>query len=357
MTQYKNYLFALMACVLISSSHSVLAARHAVVVQYQHISERTPPSKSASEAAFIKHLDYLKANGFTVWPLEKIVSRVQRKQALPDKTIAITFDHAYISVYQNALKHLSARKLPFTVFVAAEPIIKEHPLYMNWQQLREVQKAGGTIGSMGITGSNFAKSQTNELPKQRQARLEKEIDLNQTALRKYLAVTPTLLAYPDGEADEVARKVVKSKGLIGFGLHQGPVSRYTSLTYLPRFTATDMASNITNLSVKLSSLPLPVRRIKTQPSILAADNRRPQAEVELLSGSYQLSGLRCNDSKGLPVDTYISEGGSRPKFVMKSEVDEDIGPIEYTCSAPHDKSSRFYWFSHTWILPNQKGTW
>ena len=157
MIQYKNHLFAFMACVLISFSHSVLAARHAVIVQYQHISERTPPSKSASEEDFIQHLDYLKTNGFTVWPLEKIVSRVQRKQALPDKTIAITFDHAYISVYQNALKHLSARKLPFTVFVAAAPIINEHQLYMNWQQLREIQKAGGSIRTIGIIGSSFAK--------------------------------------------------------------------------------------------------------------------------------------------------------------------------------------------------------
>jgi hypothetical protein len=35
------------------------AARHAVVLQYQHISDRTPPSKSASEKNFIEHLDYL----------------------------------------------------------------------------------------------------------------------------------------------------------------------------------------------------------------------------------------------------------------------------------------------------------
>lgn len=336
---------------------SVFAARHAVVIQYQHISDRTPPSKSATEAEFVQHLDYLQANGFTVWPLEKIVDRIKNKQNLPDKTVAITFDHAYISVYQSALKHLTARKMPFTVFVAASPVMKEHPLYMSWEQLREVQKAGGSIGGMGITGSNFAKPLPDERSEQREQRLSKEIDLNRAALQKFLGITPKLFAYTDGQADEVARKVIQAKGLTAFGLHQGPVSRYTSLSYLPRFTATGTAGNINNLSVKLTSLPLPVRKVAAQPTILAADNRRPQAEVELLSGSYQLSGLRCKNSEGLPVDTYISAGGTRPKFTMQSELGEKVGGVEYTCIAPHDKSTRFYWFSHTWILPDKKGRW
>ncbi|MFG1490619.1 hypothetical protein ABMA58_15320, partial [Oceanospirillum sp. HFRX-1_2] len=177
-------------------------------------------------------------------------------------------------------------------------------------------------------------------------------------LQKFLGVSPKLFAYEEGQADEVARKVIRSKGLVAFGLHQGPVSRYTGLDYLPRFTATGSASNVNNLSVKLTSLPLPVRKVKAQPTILAADNKRPQAQVELLSGSYQLSGLRCKNGDGLPVDTYVTdEEGKRPVFMMQSELGEKVGPVEYTCLAPHDKSTRFYWFSHTWILPNQKGYW
>ncbi|OOV86589.1 polysaccharide deacetylase family protein [Oceanospirillum linum] len=356
----RNHLFSLLilAAMLLINSTETLAARHAVVLQYQHISDRTPPSKSATEEELLQHLDYLKNHGFTVWPLEKIVERVKNKQSIPDKTVAITFDHAYISVYDNALKHLSDRKLPFTVFVAAAPILKAHPLYMNWKQLRNIQKAGGTIGSMGITSSNFAKALPGESTEERRLRITKEIDLNQKALKKYLGVAPKLFAYQAGQADEIARKVIKSKGLVAFGLHQGPVSRYTSMSYQPRFTATGTASNINNLSVKLTSLPLPVRRVKAQPTILSADNKRPQAQIELLSGSYQLSGLRCQNADGLPVSTYISEEeGKRPTFTIQSKLGENVGPIEYTCTAPHDKSTRFYWFSHSWILPDQKGSW
>lgn len=340
-----------LSCLLLLQSLPASAAKHAIVLQYQHISDRTPPSKSTSERDFLLQLRYLEDNGFTVWPLEKIIGKLKQKQTIPDKTVAITFDHAYISVYQNALKHLAARKMPFTVFVAAAPIIKEHPLYMSWDQLRKIQRAGGSIGSMGLTASNFALPLTDELPHERLDRLTKELRLNQTALQKFLGVSPTLFAYEDGQADEVARKLIRTNGLSGFGLHEGPVSRYTKMDYLPRFTATGAASNINNLSVKLTSLPLPVRRVKAGNILLTAGDTRPQAEVELLSGSYQLSGLRCKNAQGLPVNTFINESGKRPTFVMQSKLGEKSGAIEYTCTAPHDKSSRFYWFSHSWVLP------
>lgn len=357
MTYFKKSILLLIATLGIIYGHAAQAARHAVVLQYQHISDRTPPSKSTSEADFIEHLNYLKREGFTVWPLKKIIERIRSKQSVPDKTVAITFDHAYISVYRNALPHLKKHNVPFTVFVAAAPIMKEHPLYMSWQQLREVQKAGGDIGSMGITGSNFAKPFADENDDSRKARIATEIDLNRKALQKFLGVTPELLAYTEGQADEVARQVVRERKLIAFGLHQGPVSRYTSETYQPRFTATGSASNIHNLSVKLTSLPLPVRRKEAQPTILASDNLRPRVTVQLLSGSYKLSGLRCKNSEGLPVRSYIDTSGKRPEFTLQSKLAEKPGQIEYTCLAPHDKSSRFYWFSHTWILPDQDGNW
>lgn len=355
LTALTSFLFA--GLLLIQSPLS-FAAKHAVVLQYQHISDRTPPSKSASEPDFLQHLRYLENNGFNIWPLEKIVERLKNKRTIPDKTVAITFDHAYISVYQNAVKHLSARQYPFTVFVAAEPIIKEHPLYMNWEQLRDIQKAGGSIGSMGFTGKSIAKSLPDERLDQRQRRISKEIELNQQALQKFLGIQPTLFAYSEGQADEVARKAVKSQGLVAFGTHQGPVSRYTRMDYLPRFTATGSASNVNNLSVKLTSLPLPVRKVKAKATILAATETRPKVEVELLSGSYQLSGLRCKNGEGLPVSVYLSNTqGKRPSFILQSKLAEEPGIVEYNCLAPHDKSSRFYWFSHSWILPTQEGSW
>lgn len=340
----------------LSASHSALAARHAVVLQYQHISDRTPPSKSAPKKNFIQHLDYLEQNSYQVWPLEKIVKRIKAKKSLPNKVIAITFDHAYISVFENALPELARRKMPFTVFVAAEPIMKEHPLYMSWEQLKEVMRQGGTIGSMGLMANNMVKRLPEEFPGERIKRLKKELELNEKALKKYLNVTPELFAYPEGQSDEQSRKLVRKMGYAGFGTHPGAASRFSSISFQPRFVATGTARNVNNLPVKLSSLPLPVRRVKAEKSLLKHDNKYPEALVELYSGSYVLTGLRCKNSEGTPVPHYL-QSGKKPSFLLKSKQGEPIGTVEYYCTAPHDKSSRFYWFSHIWIRPDAEGDW
>lgn len=345
-------------CFFISAitSQSVFAARHAVILQYQHISDRTPPSKSARTEDFIQHLDYIENNGYKVWPLKKIISRIKAKKSLPNKVVAITFDHAYISVFENAIAQLARRQMPFTVFVAAEPVIKEHPLYMNWEQLREVLRQGGTIGSMGLMASNMVKRLPDEFPGDRIKRLKKELELNEKALKKYLNVTPDLFAYPEGQSDEKARKLIKQMGYTGFGTHQGPASRFSSASFLPRFKATGTARNINNLSVKLSSLPLPVRRVKAEKSLLKHDDKYPEALVQLYSGSYVLTGLRCMNRQGIPVKHYLQDS-KKPSFLLKSKQGEPTGSVEYYCTAPHDKSSRFYWFSHTWIRPDAQGSW
>ncbi|OPX56742.1 Polysaccharide deacetylase [Oceanospirillum multiglobuliferum] len=356
MRNFKLLQFIPLLLLLNLLSTNTYAARHAVVLQYQHISDRTPPSRSTPKQDFIEHLNYIEQKGYTVWPLEKVIDALKKKRTIPDKTLAITFDNAYVSVYEEAMPELARRQMPFTVFVAAAPILKEHPLYMSWAQLRKIQKAGGTIGSMGITGSNFAKPMPEELKTEQLARIEKDIQLNEIALEKYLGVKPNLLAYPEGQTDESIEKLVSKMGYSAFGLHQGPASRYTSLAYLPRFMATGSANNINNLSVKLSSLPLPVRKVKAEKRILPNTEKYPELNVELLSGSYVLSGLRCQNSEGLPVTSYLTDG-KRPGFILKSKLSEKIGAIEYICTLPHDKSSRSYWFSHTWIRPDAEGRW
>lgn len=356
MTLIKSLLTIPMLLLLALLSTNSYAAKHAVILQYQHISDRTPPSRSTPKQDFIEHLNHIEQQGYTVWPLDKIIDALKNKRTIPDKTLAITFDHAYISVYEEAMPELARRQLPFTVFVAAAPILKAHPLYMNWTQLQKIQRAGGTIGSMGITGENFAKPMPEEVKTEQLSRIEKELQLNALALEKHLGVKPTLLAYPEGQTDEQIQKLVAQMGYTAFGLHQGPASRYTKLTYLPRFTATGTAKNINNLSVKLSSLPLPVRSLKANKMILPNGEKYPELNVELLSGSYVLSGLRCQNSEGLPISSYLTNN-TRPGFMLKSKLGENVGPIEYICTLPHDKSSRSYWFSHTWIRTNTEGRW
>ena len=77
-------------------------SNHAVILQYHHVSDTTPKVTSISPEQFRKHLEYLDQQGFTVWPLTKIIESLQASQPVPDKTVAITFDDAFTSIYDNA---------------------------------------------------------------------------------------------------------------------------------------------------------------------------------------------------------------------------------------------------------------
>ena len=58
---------------------------------------------------FRQHLDYLNAEGFSVLPLSLVLKTLVNREALPDKTVSITFDDEYQSVFDHAMPILKER--------------------------------------------------------------------------------------------------------------------------------------------------------------------------------------------------------------------------------------------------------
>ena len=72
-----------------------------VILQYHHVSESTPASTSTTPEQFAKHMRYLADNNFTVVALSTLMDAIKQQQILPDKTVVITFDDAYLDILQN----------------------------------------------------------------------------------------------------------------------------------------------------------------------------------------------------------------------------------------------------------------
>ncbi len=124
---------------------------HASVIMYHRFDEPKYPSTNIALDQFEAHLKFLSENGYSVLPLGEIVSRLQSGEGVPDRTVAITIDDAYLSVYEKAWPLLQKYGFPFTLFVATEPIDRRLRGYMSWEQLREMQAAGMSIGSQTKT--------------------------------------------------------------------------------------------------------------------------------------------------------------------------------------------------------------
>ena len=102
------------------------AADHAAVLMYHRFGEDKYPSTNIRLDQFDAHLEKLASGDYTVLPLDKIIRHIQDGTELPDRTVAITIDDAYLSVFTEAWPRLKAKGFPFTVFVATDPIDNGH---------------------------------------------------------------------------------------------------------------------------------------------------------------------------------------------------------------------------------------
>ena len=115
---------------------------------YHRVGEEAAfPSTSVSMEQFEAHVSMLEKQKYTVWPLEKLINAFKTGQDIPDRTMAITFDDAYRSVYAIAWPRLKRAGMPFTLFVGTNSVDIGAAGFMSWDQLREMAAAGVTIGN------------------------------------------------------------------------------------------------------------------------------------------------------------------------------------------------------------------
>ena len=93
------------------------AADYAVILMYHRFGENDYPSTNIRLEQFDAHLKTLASSDYNVMALADIIDRLQDGQPLPERTVAITIDDAYLSVYTEAWPRLQAYGFPATVFV------------------------------------------------------------------------------------------------------------------------------------------------------------------------------------------------------------------------------------------------
>ncbi|MDH5410757.1 MAG: polysaccharide deacetylase family protein, partial [Alphaproteobacteria bacterium] len=100
------------------------AADSAVFLMYHRFGEDIYPATNVRIEQFEAHITELTKGPYTVLPASEIVAALQSGKELPDRTVGITIDDAYLSVYTEAWPRLKAAGLPFTLFVATDAVDK-----------------------------------------------------------------------------------------------------------------------------------------------------------------------------------------------------------------------------------------
>jgi len=328
--------FGLLTTMAISPAR---AANSAVIIMYHRFGEDSYPSTNVRIEQFEDHIRTLTTGPYTVLPVDEIVAALRAGRDLPDRTIGITIDDAYRSVYTEAFPRLKAAGLPFTLFMATDPVDQGLPDFLTWDQIREMRDAGTDIGAHSASHLHMteASAETN--------RAEMERSLKR--LKEELGAAPTLFAYPYGEASLAVWSVVREFGFTtAFGQHSGAADSTSEPFYLPRFALTESYAGPDEFGLRIDTIALPVTDVTPEDPDLR-DRNPPLVGFTVGSSIPSLLGLACYHSQFGAVD--IDQLGTH-RVEIRFPGPLDPGRTRLNCTKPAG-NGRWYWYGTQFYVP------
>jgi len=311
------------------------AADHASVLMYHRFGEDKYPTTSIRLSQFDQHLETLANGDYNVWPLSDIVSYLQTGKELPDRTVAITIDDAYLSVYTEAWPRLQEYGFPATIFVATRPIDLGLRGYINWDQLREMQAGGIEIGSQTRSHPHMHRISADDARAELVSSGERFI--------AELGMRPDIFAYPYGEYNLEVVEIVKEAGFIAaFGQNSGIAHGYDGFYELPRFAMNERYGNDERLKLAINGLPLKASDI-TPEDVLLTENP-PIYGFTLAPDMKPTSQLRCFNSKYGKLEVTVL--GSRAEIRLPGPMAGPRARVNCTMPGP---DGRWRWFGRQFL--------
>jgi len=329
-------------CSVEKENTNTLTNHSAVAFVYHRFGESKYPSTNITLKQFQAQLDYLRKHNYNVWSLSKIINTIKNRQAIPPKTVSLTMDDAYYSVYTNAYPLLKAQGYPFTVFVNTDPIDRGFKSHITWDQMRQMQKDGAEFFNHSKSHDYLLKK-GNETQQEAKKRIKKEILLAQKRLDQELGKKSIkLLAYPFGEYDLQTKNLLRTLGVIGVSQTSGPLGAKSDFQALSRFPMAEKFASMDGFKTKLNTLQLPIESVSLTTPVLEGENP-PTLLIQL---EKPLLNISCFLSSGERLQPqWIDKKSFKVKALKPLQGEREL----YTCTAPA-KNGKWYWYSHLFIV-------
>jgi peptidoglycan/xylan/chitin deacetylase (PgdA/CDA1 family) len=236
------------------------------------------PDSYLGRAEFAALLDLLAAGGHRTWTLGDAAERVSRGEALPARSVVLTFDDGCRCFLDGALPALEARGMTATLFAVSGELGganrwdvelgERREELLDATGLRQAAAAGIEIGAHGRRHLDLTAATDGDLTAETAG---SRVDL-ETAVG-----TPVrTFCYPYGRVDERARAAVRSAGyLAAAGIRGHGVARAGDLAALPR-EIVNPGDSAFELRLKARGF-YPLWSRLPRLGILAALRRRPAA--------------------------------------------------------------------------------
>ncbi len=314
---------------------------------YHRFDEFRYPSTNIAVAVFRQQLEYLKQRQIAVLPLQEVVTRLQQHTVLPERAVVLTVDDAFTSFYKAAMPVIEEYGYPVTLFVNSDAVGSNG--YMTWEQLREVQTKGITIGNHSATHDYLVERQAGEDFAMWQERVTQDIAEAERALKEHLGTDATLFAYPFGEFNHPLMDIVRKQGFsAAIGQQSGVMHDHSDLYCLPRFPMGGAFATLDGFISKLQMKPLVVTAQAGDDPVITGHNP-PVLQLKIPGLANFSAAVNC-----------FVQGDNRCTLVR----DEKLGADWYRVTAEHaltgrrnkytltgrDSDGRWFWFSQPWVL-------
>jgi peptidoglycan/xylan/chitin deacetylase (PgdA/CDA1 family) len=349
---FKFMLFALCLCFLsIGKAQDItknINTHSFVILQYHHVSTDTPNSTSVSPATFEKHMAFLDEN-YHIIDLAEAITKIKSGQALPNKSVAITFDDGFSNILENGHPILKKYKFPYTIFINSA-LIGESYSQLTWDQVRSMQPLA-TFANHTLDHAHLLVRNENEKLDSWLTRVMNDINQSEQIIKDQLGYSKKWLAYPFGEFNHALKTELLAQGYIGFGQQSGAVAIFSDFGALPRFPAAGVYANLDSLKTKLNSFAMPVSSVKPIDNEFKVGDTLDKIELVIDGEDVRLAGAAC-----------YFKGNKLPVKIVSNTLSVTVdhkpqpGRARINCTAPSQGfSNRFYWYSFPMFTATKDG--
>lgn len=332
---FRSLFLAVLAAASILAPAAALAQgakESAVIFAYQRFSGIGSQQINTTPAQLQAQIKELTNGKYDVRPVPEIIDALFSGQTLNNRTVGLTIDDAYRTVYENAWPLLKAAGIPFTLFVATDALDRGSSLYMTWDQVRELRDAGVTIGTHSASHPHMPIS--NEAVNR--AAIEKSI----ARIEAELGERPTLFSYPYGEMSLAARDLVAGMGFkAAFGRHSGAIYPGADRFLLPRFPMNESYGGPQQFSLRANTLALPLSDFEPADPFVSG-SATPVIGFTVDKAAGRIRAINCFHSKYGAVE--LHEAGDR-RFEIRIDKPMSPGTWRINCTMPTG-GKRFRWF-------------
>ncbi len=181
------------------------------ILTYHRFAEDCDSPLCAPTRVFELQMRYLKENGYHVVTPGELLAFLEYRHGLPRRSVLITMDDGYRSVYAIAYPILKKYGFTATLFIYTS-FVGVSRMAITWDQLREMKANGFAIGSHTILHSDLTTPKEGETELEFIARVEEEIQGSKKIIDQKLGQDTYILAYPFGYYDQRSINIARQAG-------------------------------------------------------------------------------------------------------------------------------------------------